>query len=259
MFSFGFNIINTSPTPLSMMNNMMMLNNSASTFSPHEFELNVLQAPSMNMSFPGSLFNTVDFNNPSTAPLPASNFSCVNYPLPMMPMMPMSNFAYMQMPNVFSMFSNMGSMFSNLFNFNYNSFNTKSNLPQLKNINYNASKGESLAQNVASSVEKGSTGWCAKYVKNAIAKAGLGNKTDGNAYQCAAKLANNPNFKEVNVTGNDLKNLPAGCVIVYNRGAAGYSSKYGHIEISLGNGTAASDFLNKNIKASNDVRVFVPV
>ena len=87
----------------------------------------------------------------------------------------------------------------------------------------------------------------------------MGSYEQGHGYQVAGILKNNKNFKEINVAPNDLNKLPAGCVIVYNKGAAGYSSQYGHVEITLGNGNAASDFVNHNIRPSEDVTVFIPV
>lgn len=128
-------------------------------------------------------------------------------------------------------------------------------LAQLDNINYDTQKGKLLTQDILGHIENKSTGWCAKYVKNSLARTGLGNYEKGDAYQCADILAHNSNFKEINVKGNDLKSLPEGCIIVYNRNQ---NSKYGHIEVSLGNGEAASDFRGK-INPSNDVRVFAPV
>ena len=74
------------------------------------------------------------------------------------------------------------------------------------------------------------------------------------------KLENNPNFKEIKVSSVDeLKQLPAGCILVYERGAAGYSSKYGHIEVTLGDGTAGSDGQTRNLRYTQNMSVFVPV
>ncbi len=137
--------------------------------------------------------------------------------------------------------------------------NTKSNLPQLEDVNYDEAKAKDLVNSALTNAESKPIGYCARYVKNAIANTGLGAYQSGHAYQCDDVLAGNSNFKEINVSGSDLKKLPAGCVIVYDRGAAGYSSQYGHIEITTGKGNAVSDFVSRTIKESNDVRVFVPV
>ena len=95
------------------------------------------------------------------------------------------------------------------------------------------------------------------YVRLALEKCGLGTGERGDGYEYAGILSRNKNFKEISTSGLDLSDLPAGCVLVYNRGTAGYSSKYGHVEITLGNGKAASDGVTTNIKQG--ARVFVPV
>lgn len=123
---------------------------------------------------------------------------------------------------------------------------------------YNKNKGVNLAQEVLKDVNPRSTGYCATYVKSAIQDAGLGSYVSGHAYQLPSILKNNKNFKEVHVAAGDLNKLPAGCVIAYDKGAANYSKTYGHCEITLGNGKAASDFITNNLRAA-DARVFVPV
>ncbi len=57
---------------------------------------------------------------------------------------------------------------------------------------------------------------CARYVKNAIVKSGLGIYELGNGEQTKYMLRKNPNFVEVAVEGKDLKNLPEGTVITYD-------------------------------------------
>lgn len=125
--------------------------------------------------------------------------------------------------------------------------------------NYNASKGVMLARQAARNAGPSSTGYCARGVKEAISETGLGAYRTGHAYDMANILKNNPNFKEISVLGNDLKNLPAGSIIIYNPGDAGYSRKYGHVEIALGDGRAASDYINGEIRDSQQARVFIPV
>lgn len=140
-----------------------------------------------------------------------------------------------------------------------NILNKNKGLLTLANANYNADKGEKLAQKAANNAKSSSTGYCAKGVKNAIAATGLGEYESGNACDMAAILKDNKNFKEVNVSKNDLTKLPAGAIVIYPKGDAGYSSKYGHVEIALGDGRAASDFINSNVKSSENARVFIPV
>ena len=126
----------------------------------------------------------------------------------------------------------------------------------LNNAGYNEKAGKRLA-NIAAQNTVGFRKQCATYVKKAISKAGLGEYESGKAYECVNILKRNPNFKEISTTGLNLSNLPAGCVLVYDRGVSGYSREYGHIEITLGNGQAVSDGVTNNIRQG--ARVFVPV
>lgn len=131
-------------------------------------------------------------------------------------------------------------------------------LPALKTAGYNRQKGEKLARIMGSrSTDGGFDNYCARNVKEAIEDAGLGRYESGHGYQVADILSRNKNFKEISTKNMDLSSLPAGCVLVYDRGVAGYSSKYGHTEITLGDGTAGSGGITHNIRQG--ARVFVPV
>ena len=124
---------------------------------------------------------------------------------------------------------------------------------------YNSEKGSQLAKKAASHAV-GFTGKCSKYVNDDLEAVGLAVGRTGSAADMDTNLAKSGKFKELKVnSASDLKKLPAGCVLVYKRGAAGYSSKHGHIEITLGNGTAASDGVTRNLRHSNNMHVFVPV
>lgn len=136
-----------------------------------------------------------------------------------------------------------------------NKVNNKPSL-DLKNVGYNPSKGQKLA-NIAKQNATGFKKLCATYVKKDIEQAGLGKYEYGHAYQCDDILDRNPNFKEISTKGLDLTALPAGCVLVYDRGVARYSKQYGHIEITDGNGNAFSDGKTKHIKPG--AKVYVPV
>lgn len=137
-------------------------------------------------------------------------------------------------------------------------FDTTVKFDSVSAAGYNPMLGKKLAQEVASHVEPRSTGFCSRYVSNAMARLGIAGKRE-HAYKMISSLRQNPHFREVDASSVDLKKLPAGCVVVYPQKSAGYSSKYGHIEITLGNGTAASDFINKKVKSSPDMKIFVPV
>lgn len=109
-----------------------------------------------------------------------------------------------------------------------------------------------------------STGWCARYVNNAIESAGLVEKDSTrteSAYQLANVYRNSSAFKEVKVSKNELKDLPAGCIIVWQRGN-GFGNAFanhGHVVITQGNNKATSDY-NQEIKDyGTEFSVFVPV
>ncbi len=146
---------------------------------------------------------------------------------------------------------------TNPFSSNY-SFNTSTKYRSLNDAGYNSQLANRLAQDIASHVCSGSTGYCAKYVSNSLERLGISGAR-GDAWQLKNSLRVNPHFKEIDVASVDVKKLPAGCILVYDRGAGGYSRKYGHVEITLGNGKAASDFINNNIVSTSNMTVFVPV
>ena len=145
---------------------------------------------------------------------------------------------------------------STAYTFHTSSFNTKSNLPALKDAGYDEEKGYNLAKTAAGNAV-GFTHKCAKYVRIALEKNGLSNGMRGDGYEYANILSRNSNFKEISTKNVDLSSLPAGCILVYGQGVAGYDSKAGHVEITLGNGQAVSDGVTNNIRQG--ARVFVPV
>ena len=153
-------------------------------------------------------------------------------------------------------------LFSNLTNFsNYSpainfDLGLNSSKLSLSDVVYNAKKGNELA-NAARNNAKGFQGDCALYVRLALEKCGLGTGERGDGYEYARILSRNKNFKEISTTDLDLSDLPAGCILVYGKGTSGYSSTAGHVEITLGNGQAASDGVTNNIRQG--ARVFVPV
>ena len=129
----------------------------------------------------------------------------------------------------------------------------------INEIEYNAQKGQALADRILAGLpEYRNYPLCAKFVKEAIRDVGLGPYINGNGEYCKYILRANPNFKETKVKGEDFKNLPAGCIIVYDKYDAGYG-KDGHVEITLGDGRACSDVITEEIEPSKYAYVFVPV
>ncbi len=140
----------------------------------------------------------------------------------------------------------------------YTTNSVKNNNNSYKAINldgYNSAAGNKLAK-YALNHSVGFTQYCSRYVNNALENTGLSNGQRGNGYQMAGILRKNPNFKEIS-TNVDYKNLPAGCILVYNRGAQGYSSTYGHVEITTGDGRGVSDGITNNIRKPS--AIFMPV
>ena len=142
-------------------------------------------------------------------------------------------------------------------NFNKNNNAVNFNSLQAKGLKYSSAKGQKLAKDIANH-SVGFTGSCSRYVREGLQRTRLYNGHKGSAYLMGDILAQNKNFQEVSPSSVNLKNLPAGCILVYNKGAAGYSSQDGHIEVTLGNGTACSDGLTRNIRSTNNMRIFVP-
>lgn len=126
---------------------------------------------------------------------------------------------------------------------------------------YNKKNGKMLAKNVLAGLPDNrdpNNPLCARYVKRAIVKSGLGPYINGNGEYCQYILRSNSNFKEVDAKGSDLSSLPAGCIIVYDKYDAGYGED-GHVEITLGDGRACSDIITPKIHESDNAHVFVPV
>ncbi|MFA7658100.1 MAG: hypothetical protein WCY19_01560 [Candidatus Gastranaerophilaceae bacterium] len=186
-----------------------------------------------------------------------------------------ANFAASPQPDFFRMLMTMLNpdlmsciMFSNTLNdfdkfllnpFTFNTrFNTKTNLPALKNV-YNPELANSLA-NIANqnAARTDTVGKCYKTVKDTLKRANLNNGeiAGGSAFQADGILSKHKNFKEVAVSRGDLKNLPAGCVVVW-QASAGHP--HGHIAVTLGDGKEASDHIQNIAVRNADFSVFVPV
>jgi hypothetical protein len=78
------------------------------------------------------------------------------------------------------------------------------------------------------------------------------------AYMAAGQLAKHPRFEEVRVSGQQLRELPAGAVVVWGKTAA---SPDGHISVALGDGREASDHIDVqrlSLRGDSQPRVFLP-
>jgi hypothetical protein len=98
-------------------------------------------------------------------------------------------------------------------------------------------------------------GYCYRGVKHHLRQIGV-NLTGGSAYQAADQLASSGRFREVQVSRGQLRSLPAGAVVVWNRGNG---RRHGHISIATGDGREASDRIRRQItNYPNSYRVFLP-
>ncbi len=118
---------------------------------------------------------------------------------------------------------------------------------------------------LAKDAEKNANGpgyYCFKWVSQALRRAGVKGIGGASAYMAADQLARNPKFREIKVNPKELSKLPAGAVVVWDRGGSGTSGAaktHGHISISLGDGREASDKIRKQITGmGSNVRVFLP-
>ena len=137
-------------------------------------------------------------------------------------------------------------------------------------VKYDKQKGELLANNVVDGLPTNrdpNNPLCARYVKTAIEKSGLGPYINGNGEHCKYILRANKNFKEVKVKASELSTLPAGSVIVYDaydnytdaKGAQHQIGKDGHVLVALGDGRGCSDIIENNIPQSERAYTFIPV
>ena len=108
-------------------------------------------------------------------------------------------------------------------------------------------QGSAFGNQIAAAAEQSarrlnSVGKCALGVNNALVSLGVQGR--GHAYQKAEQLADNPRFREVNVSAGDLRGLPPGAVVVWGRSSA---KPYGHVSVALGGGREASDHIQNQI------------
>ena len=116
--------------------------------------------------------------------------------------------------------------------------------------------GQRLLQSIRNCPTPASPGYCYRGVKQHMRQVGV-NLTGGSAYQAADQLAQRPDrFREVTVSRAQLKQLPPGAVVVWNRSPG---KPHGHISIATGDGREASDRIrNQMTNRQASYRVFIP-
>ena len=142
---------------------------------------------------------------------------------------------------------------------------------------YSSVQGSSLAKNALH--VRGTTGYCLGGVNDTL-DATYGSSLRGleSAYMAADALRGKPvvvngktttfktlasKFTEISgVTREQLKTLPAGAIVVWNKGGTNVTAngkKHGHISIALGNGYESSDHIQEQItKRDTSYTVFFP-
>lgn len=133
---------------------------------------------------------------------------------------------------------------------------------------YNSKVGEQLAN--AAHIVDGTGGWCLRGVTKTLNRAfGLqGENYTASRASAAADAADflagdkegwevfSQHFMEDTLaTREDLDNLPAGAVVIWDRSVG----PYGHISVSLGNGLESSDHIQSQAKWEGNFRVFYPI
>jgi len=131
------------------------------------------------------------------------------------------------------------------------------NLSRLQAEDYQSSRGLKFAQ-TALNQSTGGTGYCYQYVAQAIHQNIPAFLWGEHAYMAADQLAASPAFRELSVSQQELNVLPAGTVVVWNKG----SSASGHISIADGRGNEISDHIAPQMLShygGGSYRVFLPI
>lgn len=133
---------------------------------------------------------------------------------------------------------------------------------------YNSKVGEQLAN--AAHIVDGTGGWCLRGVTKTLNRAFVlqGENYTASRASAAADAADflagdkegwevfSQHFMEDTLaTREDLDNLPAGAVVIWDRSVG----PYGHISVSLGNGLESSDHIQPQAKWEGNFRVFYPI
>lgn len=229
--------------------------------------------PFMNFFMPFMNFNYMPFNNFT----PFNNIMRMNYTNPYF-IMPGNNISIFHekkpsVDNLENRLAIISSQKTEVSEKRESNLKTENKKIETKNliygVKYNKSKGELLAENVVEGLPTNrdpKNPLCARYVKNAIVKSGLGPYIKGNGEYCKYILRANQNFKEVKVKGSELTSLPAGSIIVYDAydkfidedGNQRQIGKDGHVLVSLGDGRGCSDIIEA-IPQSDRAYTFIPI
>ena len=133
-----------------------------------------------------------------------------------------------------------------------------------KGVQYNAEVGHKVTTYALNKARNKSDGDCALFVNDAFENTGnsIGR---GDAHQKNEKIEElaRDKFTKIKLDApEDIRKLPAGSVVVYEKGACDYSETFGHVFIATGNGRGVSDFLEQNPRLTtadfNKVSIYIP-
>ena len=191
-----------------------------------------------------------------------SNMPVPQLSMPAFTMPDFSNFSFIPMNFNFSTPQyNFGTSYTDNFTRTTGSYLNYSNFGNgtIKIDGYNASKGTKLARIADQRLNHASKNikQCAQSVREDLQAAGLFNGMKGHGYQYINILRQNSNFKEIPVQNENWKHLPAGCIVVYDKGVGGHSKTYGDVGIITEDGQQTSFYKTSNI--AKPTAIFVPV
>ena len=131
-----------------------------------------------------------------------------------------------------------------------------------KGVEYNASVGHKVTEYAIDKALGKSNKDCALYVSDAF------ENTDnsiggGHAFEKKSELEKrNQDFTKIEISSSkELTQLPAGSVVVYDKGVCGYHDEFGHVFIATGNGKGVSDFIQNNLHYPDNgkgISVYIP-
>lgn len=121
-------------------------------------------------------------------------------------------------------------------------------------------EGTEFGKRFAAAAEKSANrintpGWCLKGVNDAMEASGLPVKREASAYMALDDFRANDRFREVKVPKDQLKSLPAGAVVIWEKGP---KNPHGHISVALGDGREASSTVRKQLLLTTNFHVFLP-
>ncbi len=121
-------------------------------------------------------------------------------------------------------------------------------------------KGTEFGKKFAAQAEKtarriNTPGLCLKGVNDTMEAMGMPVQREASAYMALDNFQNNKRFKEVKVSKDQLKSLPAGAVVIWDKGPG---LPHGHISVALGNGREASSTVRNQLTLKTNFHVFLP-